>query len=179
MMSRISLNRMSPTRVAWIALGVVAAVLVVLAAAVGIGAFIAQKELRAAVPVVSQLQDQFGDDDPAAVQASVQKLQGHAAAARGAADTPLWWVAEQAPFVGPTLHAVRESTVAIDELAQGVLPALSDVDPGLLRRPGECSTSRPSPRSPDRCRPLRTRGAGCGMPSSGVDLADTPGLLRG
>ncbi len=62
-MSRISLTRLSPTRIAWIALGVVAAFLVIVVAAVGIGAFIAQKELRAAVPVVSQLQDEFGGDD--------------------------------------------------------------------------------------------------------------------
>ena len=62
-MSRISPARMSPTRIAWIALAAVVFVLVVLAAAVGIGAFIAQKELRAAVPVVSQIQDDFGGDD--------------------------------------------------------------------------------------------------------------------
>lgn len=178
-MSRISLSRMSPTRIAWIALGAVAAVLVVLAAAVGIGAFIAQKELRAAVPVVSQLQDQFGGDDPAAVQASVQKLQGHAAAARGAADTPLWWVAEQAPFVGPTLHAVRESTVAIDELAQGVLPALSDVDPGLLRPTGGVFDVAALSSLAGPVSTAADAGERAADALSGVDLADTPGLLRG
>ncbi|MDQ1123345.1 hypothetical protein QE412_001918 [Microbacterium trichothecenolyticum] len=135
-MSRIFLRQMNPTKIAWIALGAVVAMVIALAASVAIGAFIAQKELRAAVPVVSQLQGDFGSDDRQALAASVEKLQKHASAARGAADTPMWWIAEQAPFIGPTLHAVRASTVAVDELAQGVLPALSDVDPALLRPAG-------------------------------------------
>lgn len=178
-MSRISPARMSPTRIAWIALAAVVFVLVVLAAAVGIGAFIAQKELRAAVPVVSQIQDDFGGDDAAALQASVQKLQGHASAARAAADTPLWWIAEQAPFVGPALHAVRESTVAVDELAQGVLPALSDVDPALLRPAGgvfdvAALSSLATPVAEAAESAERAADA-----LSGVDLHATPGVLRG
>lgn len=115
---------------------VVGAFVLALVVAVGVGAFIAQKELRAAVPLVSKMQSQFGSDDRAALAASVDSLQQHASAARGAADTPLWWVAEQAPFVGPTLHAVRSSTIAVDELASGVLPVLSDVDPAVLKPAG-------------------------------------------
>lgn len=178
-MSRISLSRMSPTKIAWIALAAVVAVLVALTAAVAIGAFIAQKELRAAVPIVSQIQDEFGSDDRTALSASVQELQGHASAARGAADTPLWWIAEQAPFIGPTLHAVRESTVAVDELAQGVLPALSDVDPALLRPAGGAfdvgAVSSLSAPIADAAR----AGERASQALKGVDLADTPGALRG
>lgn len=178
-MSRISLARMSPTKIAWIALGAVAFISLALAAAVGVGAFIAQKELRAAVPVVSQLQDEFGSDDRAALDASVQKLQGHASAARAAADTPLWWIAEQAPFIGATLHAVRESTVAVDELAQGVLPALSDVDPALLRPSGgvfdvAAISSLAAPVSTAADAGVKAADA-----LSGVDLEQTPGALRG
>lgn len=177
-MSRTSLSRMNPTKVAWIALAVVVAVLVALAAAVAIGAFIAQKELRAAVPIVSQIQDEFGSDDRATLAASVQELQGHAAAARGAADTPLWWIAEQAPFIGPTLHAVRESTVAVDELAQGVLPTLADVDPALLRPAGGVFDVAAIGALAEPISTAAAAGENAADALSGVDLADTPGVLR-
>lgn len=177
-MSRVFPARMSPSKIAWIALAAVSAVVFALGAAVAIGAFIAQKELRAAVPYVSQIQQEFGSDDRTALAASVQKLQGHASAARGAADTPMWWIVEQAPFIGPTLHAVRESTVAVDELAQGVLPALSDVDPALLRpTDGVFDVAKLS----SLAGPVST-AAGAGERAadalSGVDLTQTPGILR-
>lgn len=177
-MSRISLSRMSPTKIAWIALAAVVAVLVALTAAVAIGAFIAQKELRAAVPIVSQIQDEFGSDDRTTLAASVRELQGHAAAARGAADTPLWWIAEQAPFIGPTLHAVRESTVAVDELAQGVLPTLADVDPALLRPAGGAFDVAAIGALAGPISTAAAAGENAADALSGVDLADTPGVLR-
>ncbi len=178
-MSRIFLSRMSPTKIAWIALAAVVAVLVALTAAVAIGAFIAQKELRAAVPIVSQIQDEFGSDDRTALSASVQELRGHASAARRAADTPLWWIAEQAPFIGPTLHAVRESTVAVDELAQGVLPALSDVDPALLRPAGGAFDVGAIGALAGPISTAAAAGENAADALAGVDLADTPGVLRG
>lgn len=178
-MSRTTARRLRPRTIAWISLGALSAVLVALVAAVGIGGFIAQKELRAAVPVVSKMQDQFGADDRTALAASMSELQGHAAAARAAADTPLWWVAEQAPFLGPTLHAVRESTVAVDELAHGVLPALIDVDPALLRPAGGAFdvagiSQLAGPVSEAAASAERAAGA-----LSGVDLEKAPGMLRG
>jgi hypothetical protein len=177
-MSRISLARLSPSSIAWIALGLLVAFLAVVAAAVGVGAFVAQKELRAAAPVVSQLQEEFGSGDDAAITASVKKLQAHASTARGAADTWLWWVAEQAPFIGPTLHAVRESTVAVDELAEGVLPVLSDVDPSLLRPAGGAFdvNALSSLASPVSSAAEASERAATAL--RGVNLADTPGVLR-
>jgi len=172
-------RRLHPAVIAWIALGALTAVLVALAAAVGIGGFIAQKELRAAVPIVSKMQDQFGDDDRTALAASVGELQGHASRARAAADTWLWRVAEQAPFVGPTLHAVRESTVAVDELASGALPALADVDPTILRpKDGAFDvatiTQLAGPVSAAADAAERAAGA-----VQDIDVAETPRVLRG
>lgn len=135
-MSQTFFARLTPTRIAWICLAVVAALLVTIVGAVGFAAFVAQKELRAAVPLVSKVQQQFSADDRAGLAESVEELRSRASTARGATDTPFWWIAEQAPFVGATLHAVRESTIAIDELAEGVLPMLADVDPAVLRPQG-------------------------------------------
>jgi hypothetical protein len=177
-MSRKPTRRLRPRTIAWISLGALSAVLVALAAAVAIGGFVAQKELRAAVPVVSKMQEQFGSDDRTALAASMTELQGHAAAARGAADTPLWWIAEQAPFIGPSLHAVRESTVAVDELAQGVLPALVDVDPGLLRPTGGAFdvAALSQLAGPVAEAALASERASDAL--SSVDPKDTPGVLR-
>ncbi len=140
-MSRNSPRRLRPALIAWLSLGALCAVLVAVIAAVAVGAFVAQKELRAAVPVVLKVQDQFDSNDRAALDTSIQELQSHASTARSAADTWLWWVAEQAPFVGPSLHAVRESTVAVDELASGVLPSSSTWTPRCFGLRGERSTS--------------------------------------
>lgn len=177
-MSHDSSRRRRRLLIAWVCLGALCAVLVTLVVAVGVGAFVAQKELRAAVPVVSRMQGQFDSDDRAALDASIEDLQAHAATARGAADTWLWWVAEQAPFVGPSLHAVRESTVAVDEIAHGVLPALVDVDPSLLRPQGgafniSALTELAAPIASASDSAERASGA-----LEGVNLRLVPGLLR-
>ncbi|MCC4248625.1 DUF4012 domain-containing protein [Microbacterium testaceum] len=178
-MSRASSRRrVRPAVIAWLALGALCAALVAIVAAVGVGAFVAQKELRAAVPVVSEMQEQFASDDRGALDDSIAELQMHAGAARGAADTWLWWIAEQAPFIGPSLHAVRESTVAVDELAKGVLPELVDIDPALLRPRGGTfniagltELSAPIAAASDAAE--RASGA-----LEGVNLRQVPGLLR-
>lgn len=177
-MSRDSPRRFRPAVIAWIALGAVTLALVAIVAAVGIGAFVAQKELRAAVPVVSKMQDQFGSDDRVALDSSIQELQAHADAARSATDTWVWWLAEQAAFIGPSLHAVRESTVAVDELAKGVLPPLVDVDPAVLRPAGgafdiSALTQLAGPIAEAADSAERASGA-----LSDVRLQDTPGVLR-
>lgn len=177
-MSQPFLARLTPVRIAWIALAVVAALLLALIAAVGVGAFIAQKELRAAVPLVSKMQSQFGSDDRAALAASVDSLQGHASAARGAADTVLWRVAEQAPFVGSTLHAVRASTIAVDELASGVLPVLSDVDPALLKPQGGAFDVAALSQLAEPVSTAAVAGEQAADALHGVNAAELPGALQ-
>lgn len=177
-MSLRSSRRPRPILVAWVALGALCAALVAVVAAVGIGAFVAQKELRAAVPVVSKMQDEFDSDDRTALNDSIAELQSHARAARGAADTWLWWIAEQAPFVGASLHAVRESTVAVDELANGVLPQLVDVDPALLRPQGGAFDIAALSELAGPVAAASEAGERAADALSGVNLRHVPGLLR-
>lgn len=177
-MSRDSPRQFRPAVIAWLSLGALTLTLVAIAAAVGIGAFVAQKELRAAVPVVSKMQDQFGSDDRVALDSSIQELQAHADAARSATDTWVWWVAEQAAFIGPSLHAVRESTVAVDELANGVLPELVDVDPAMLRPQGGAFNVA---GLSELAGPIAAAADAAGRASdalSDVNLREVPGLLR-
>ncbi|MFS0792843.1 DUF4012 domain-containing protein [Microbacterium sp. 1P10AE] len=178
-MSRAIPNRRTITVIAWSAFGVVAVALVAVAAAVGVGAFIAQKELRAAVPLVATLQDDFAADDRTQLSASVHELQQHASTARGAVDTWLWQAAEQAPFIGSTLHAVRQTAVAVDDLAEGVLPVLSDMDPSLLRPQGGTFDLAALSQLAE---PVSTAAAASGAAADAladVDPSGTPGALRG
>ncbi|MGC0368440.1 DUF4012 domain-containing protein [Microbacterium sp. SLBN-111] len=178
-MSRSFSARRTAVVVAWSALGVVGAAFVAMVVAIGVGGFIAQKELRAAQPLVGKLQNQFGDEDRTELDASVQQLQQHASTARGAVDTWVWQAAEQAPFVGSTLHAVRQTAVAVDDLAEGVLPVLSDMDPSLLRpRGGSFDVAALAGLSG----PISTAAAASGSAAGAladVDLSATPTALRG
>lgn len=178
-MSRATSTRPRSAVIAWSVLGILAAALVAVVCAVGVGAFIAQKELRAAAPLVGRLQDQFGAEDRTELLASVDELRQHASTARGAVDTLPWQVAEQAPFIGPTLHAVRETAVAVDELADGVLPVLSDMDPSLLRPQGGTFDLAAISQLAG---PVSTAAAASGAAADAladVDPSDTPGALRG
>ncbi|MEV0977927.1 DUF4012 domain-containing protein [Streptomyces sp. NPDC049915] len=49
-------------------------------------------------------------------------IRKHTVAARSAATTPLWGVAENLPLMGPPLRSARGLSVAADEMATGVLP---------------------------------------------------------
>ncbi|MFF8973581.1 DUF4012 domain-containing protein [Streptomyces sp. NPDC014995] len=49
-------------------------------------------------------------------------IRKHTAAARSAAATPVWSVAENLPLMGPPLRSARGLSVAADEMATGVLP---------------------------------------------------------
>ncbi|AVV40719.1 hypothetical protein C6376_03990 [Streptomyces sp. P3] len=49
-------------------------------------------------------------------------IRKHTAAARVAAGTPVWSVAEHLPLMGPPLRSARGLSVAADEMATGVLP---------------------------------------------------------
>lgn len=49
-------------------------------------------------------------------------IQKHTAAARRAATTPVWGLAEELPLMGPPLRSARGLSVAADEMATGVLP---------------------------------------------------------
>ncbi|MER6410482.1 DUF4012 domain-containing protein [Streptomyces humidus] len=53
---------------------------------------------------------------------TLSSLRKHTAAARKAASTPVWGVAEKLPLMSPPLRTARGLSVAADEMATGVLP---------------------------------------------------------
>jgi hypothetical protein len=98
----------------------------------------AYSHLQAASVQVSTLQQQLTDDtsiDEAATMATIERLQGQAAAARAAVDDPVFRSATVLPFVGPNLDAVRQVSLTVDSLATQVMPSLLDV--ALTLRPAE------------------------------------------
>ncbi|WBB80848.1 DUF4012 domain-containing protein [Micromonospora sp. WMMD882] len=76
-----------------------------------------------------------GDTDRA--RRALAALQEQTTAARRAAADPGWSLARRAPYVGDDLTAVRQITVALDDLAHQAFPRLLAVDlTGLLPRDG-------------------------------------------
>ncbi|WP_327686466.1 DUF4012 domain-containing protein [Streptomyces sp. NBC_00467] len=80
-----------------------------------------QSNLAAAQVAADRLQTEMARhrQPSAEVLGDIRK---HTAAARGAAGTPVWSVAENLPLMGPPLRSARGLSVAADEIATGVLP---------------------------------------------------------
>ncbi|WP_187645420.1 DUF4012 domain-containing protein [Streptomyces sp. TRM49041] len=80
-----------------------------------------QSNLAAAQVATDRLQTEMASHrrPSAEVLGDIRK---HTAAARSAAATPVWSVAEKLPLMGPPLHSARGLSVAADEMATGVLP---------------------------------------------------------
>lgn len=84
----------------------------------------AYSELRAAVPIVSELREQALSGQVDAAAASTAELQEHTGAARDAVSGPHWSLAAKLPWVGPNITAVRTTTEVVDDLAVGALSEL-------------------------------------------------------
>ncbi|WP_152190666.1 DUF4012 domain-containing protein [Georgenia satyanarayanai] len=81
-------------------------------------------EMRAAMPLVSELrQEALGGQTDAASSTAVD-LREHTSAARDAVAGPHWAVAARLPWAGPNVEAVRTATVVVDDLAADALPDL-------------------------------------------------------
>ncbi|MGW0505936.1 DUF4012 domain-containing protein [Micromonospora sp. NPDC003241] len=81
-----------------------------------------------------------GDTDRA--QRTLAALQAQSGAARQATADPGWWTAQHAPYAGANLAAVRQISVAVDDLARQAFPALLRVDlGGLVPREGRLDLS--------------------------------------
>ncbi|MDL5206296.1 DUF4012 domain-containing protein [Streptomyces sp. ALI-76-A] len=80
-----------------------------------------QSNLAAAQVTTDRLQTEMARhrQPSAEVLGDIRK---HTAAARSAAGTPVWSVAEYLPLMGPPLRSARGLSVAADEMATGVLP---------------------------------------------------------
>ncbi|MEE6289272.1 DUF4012 domain-containing protein [Georgenia sp. MJ173] len=107
--------------------GLILAVILALLALVVVYALQARTaytELRAAMPQVQDLRSQALAGNAETAVATVAELQEHTTAARDALGGPHWSVLAALPWVGPNVHAAREATVVVDDLASDVLPDL-------------------------------------------------------
>jgi hypothetical protein len=91
----------------------------------------ARTHLTAARGLVGELQSSLLDSDAAGAQQRLTELQDEATAARDKADDPVWRLAAGIPRIGATLKTARGLTVAVDELAQRVLPPLVEAGKGI------------------------------------------------
>ena len=96
----------------------------------------AQAELRAAIPLVTELREEALSGQTDAAAATAVELREHTGAARESVSGPHWSVAARVPYLGPNVAAVRTATEVVDDLAGDVLPQLVSaagvVDPARL-----------------------------------------------
>lgn len=110
-------------------------VLVVAAAWVGLRAWSAKGELEQAQGLVADLEDRVADGDYAGAAQVYDEIRQHAATARGLTEGPLWRVAEDVPFAGVNLTAMRGLTAVVDEAMTAGEPLVTvalDLVPALL-----------------------------------------------
>ncbi|MFI7220772.1 DUF4012 domain-containing protein [Micromonospora maritima] len=88
----------------------------------------ARSHLVNAAGLAKELSSQVLAGDVARAQRTLAALQEQATAARGATGDPVWWVGQQAPYAGDDLTAVRQISVAVDDLARLAFPTLLRVD---------------------------------------------------
>ncbi|MEU6687239.1 DUF4012 domain-containing protein [Streptomyces sp. NPDC046832] len=80
-----------------------------------------QSNLAAAEVATDRLQTEMDRHRRPSAEA-LDHIREHAAAARSAASTPVWGIAERLPLMGPPLRSARGLSVAADDMATGVLP---------------------------------------------------------
>lgn len=126
-------RRLTARRVAFALL----AVLVLLLVAAGWLAFRAYQAgtaLLSAKDVVQQLRAEVADGDTSGLEARLPELREDLATARTATADPVWRLAENLPWAGANLEAVRVVTVSLDDVVRDALPALQQVDDVLASR---------------------------------------------
>ncbi|MGX1159827.1 uncharacterized protein DUF4012 [Arthrobacter sp. SLBN-100] len=106
-----------------------AAILSVAALWIGGRAETINTELDAAAQLVPQLKNQVAGNNAQQAGASVNRLRIHTAAARNAAEDPLWTLASAVPFLGPNFDAVSEIARTADDVATlGAAPLVKVFD---------------------------------------------------
>lgn len=128
---RAAVSRGSRARVVlWTVLAVV--LLLILAVAwVGVRGVLAKGHLQRAVADVSALRSQLTDVDTSAAQRTAKHLEDEASAARSLTGDPVWGAAQNVPFFGTNLRAVREVAVIVDDVADGAVSPVAGVVGGL------------------------------------------------
>ncbi|MFI7071579.1 DUF4012 domain-containing protein [Micromonospora sediminicola] len=103
----------------------------------------ARAHLVNAAGLAKELSSQVLDGDVARAQRTLAALQEQATAARGATGDPAWWVGQRTPYAGDDLTAVREISVAVDDLARLAFPTLLRVDlASLVPKQGKLDLNR-------------------------------------
>lgn len=90
--------------------------------------------LLSAKDVVQELQADVAGGDTSQLEARLPELREDLAAARTATADPVWRLAENLPWAGANLEAVRVVTVSLDDVVRDALPALQQVDDVLASR---------------------------------------------
>ncbi|WBB76340.1 DUF4012 domain-containing protein [Micromonospora sp. WMMD1128] len=88
----------------------------------------ARAHLVNAAGLAKDLSSQVLAGDVARAQRTLSALQEQATAARGATGGALWRLGQWAPYAGDDLTAVRQISVAVDDLARLAFPALLRLD---------------------------------------------------
>lgn len=109
------------------ALGGVVLITVVGAAWLGSKATRIKTELNAATSLIPALKADIATDDIDGAARLVAQLRNHTAAAKGAADDPLWALASALPLLGANLSAVTEVARSADDVASLSLAPLVKV----------------------------------------------------
>ncbi|GHJ16916.1 DUF4012 domain-containing protein [Micromonospora sp. AKA38] len=132
----------------------------------------ARAHLVNAAGLAKDLSAQVLDGDVARAQRTLAALQEQAGAARGATGDPVWWLGQGIPYAGDNLTAVRQISVAVDDLARLAFPTLLRVDlASLVPKQGRLDVGRLRAvaaevsaadqavrRTADRLRAVPTRG---------------------
>lgn len=110
-------------------LAVIAVTAIAAAAWLSSRATIINNELEASVQLFPVLKDNVAADKPQEAKTTSDKLLSHTAAARDAAEDPLWTLARSIPWVGANFSAVAEVARSADDVATlGVAPLVKVFD---------------------------------------------------
>nr|WP_245724556.1 DUF4012 domain-containing protein [Micromonospora citrea] len=95
---------------------------------VGFRGWQARAHLLNAAGLARELSAQVVGGDTARAQRTLAALQEQAGKARAATDDPGWWLGRHTPYAGDNLAAVRQISVAVDDLARQAFPLLLRTD---------------------------------------------------
>ncbi|WP_162234538.1 DUF4012 domain-containing protein [Agreia sp. Leaf210] len=113
----------SRRKVLGVVLGVVALLVVAVAAWVGVRGYQAKGELEAAIPLVTQLKTQVTSGDSAGAIDSMNRLTQHAQSAADLTSDPVWRATELLPWVGSNLTVMRELSSTVNDVSRyGIQP---------------------------------------------------------
>lgn len=111
------------TRFAW-TIGTAALLLAVTAGWLATRAHQISTELRAAEALIPEFTTQILEHDSSNASTTIDQIVSHTAAAREAANDPIWNLAGAVPILGSNFSAIREVAVAASEVAHGTAKPL-------------------------------------------------------